>query len=83
MASIYRPPIYGRLLDFLIEKATPQEILGFTATADEQAHADDLVERLSAGTLTPDEITEIEQMREFDEWVSLLKARALEALNRS
>lgn len=48
MASTYRPPIYNRLLDFLVEKATPQEILAFSATNEEQRHADDLSERLSA-----------------------------------
>ena len=83
MASIYRPPIYDRLLDFLIEKATPEEILAFSATDEEQQHADDLSERLSAGTLTPEEQAELGQLRAFDEWVSLLKARALESLKRS
>ena len=83
MASIYRPPVYNRLLDFLVEKATPQEILAFSATTEEQRHADDLSERLSAGTLTPEEQDELSQLRVFDEWVSLLKARALESMNRS
>jgi hypothetical protein len=67
MASIYRPPVYDRLLDFLIEKATPQEILAFSATDEEQLRADDLAERLNAWTLTPDEKVELDQLRDFDE----------------
>jgi hypothetical protein len=79
MASVYRLSYFDRLLDYLVEKATPQEILAFSATPTEQEHAEDLLERQSIGTLTPDEKTELEQMAEFDEFVGLLKARALAA----
>lgn len=76
-------PAYDDLLTFLVEKATPQEILAYTASGAAQERADDLLERSSAGTLTPEETTELEQMLQVDRLVSVLKARALEALSKS
>jgi len=79
MASSYHPVVYDRLLDFLIEKVTPQEILAFSDTDEEQKHADDLIERFGAGKLTREEKMELDQLQEFEKWLNLLKARAFEA----
>lgn len=76
-------PIYNDLLDYLIEKATPAEILAFQPSADAQARAELLLEHSSEGTLTPDERAELDQMLQVDRLVSVLKARAQAALNRS
>lgn len=76
-------PIYNDLLDYLIEKATPAEILAFQPSDQAQARAELLLERSSEGTLTPEERAELDQMLQVDRLVSVLKARALAALNRS
>ncbi len=76
-------PIYNDLLDYLIEKATPTEILAFQPSDQAQARAELLLERSSEGTLTPEERAELDQMLQVDRLVSVLKARALAALNRS
>lgn len=76
-------PVYDDLLDFLIEKATPQEILAFNASKIAAERAEELLEKNNAGTLTSDEDAELQQMLQVDRLVSVLKARALEALSHS
>ncbi len=76
-------PIYNDLLDYLIEKATPAEILAFQPSRQAQERADVLLERSSEGVLTPEEHAELEQMLQVDRLVSVLKARSLAALKKS
>jgi hypothetical protein len=83
MTAAKLAPIYDDLLDFLVQKATPQEILAFHASDPAQQRAEELAERNSAGTLTPDETAELQQMLLADRLVSLLKARALAILHRT
>jgi len=75
--------LYDEFLDYLIEKATPQEILAFQASPEAQATAQDLIERNNAGTLTPDETRVLNQMLEFERMMSVLKAKALKAVRTS
>jgi len=78
--SVNLLPLYDEFLDYLIEKATPQEILAFQASPEAQATAQDLIERNNAGTLTPDETRVLNQMLEFERMMSVLKAKALKAV---
>ena len=73
-------PSYEMFLDYLIEKATPQEILAYKASPEEQLRADDLTEKNKNGQLSLDEADELQQMLEVNELVMLLKAKALKAL---
>lgn len=79
---IARPllPTFDRFLDQIVEKMTPQEILAFEVTDDEQDYAQQLVDRNSEGNLTPQEQAYLEQMIEFDLLVGVLKAKALKVL---
>ena len=77
MATSSVLPAFDAFLDYLVEKATPQEILAFSVSPDEQARASELLERQNAGALTPVEAIEFDRMREFDRLMSLLKAKAL------
>lgn len=83
MASLNLLPLYDEFLDYLIEKATPQEILAFKASPEAQATAQDLIERNNAGMLTPDEARMLGQMLEFERMLSVLKAKALKAAYES
>jgi hypothetical protein len=76
-------PAFDAFLDYLVEKATPQEILAFSVSEEEQERATELLERQNAGQLTSEEKIELDRMLEFDRWVSLLKAKALAALKRA
>lgn len=79
--AVALPSVYDAFLDYLVEKATPEEILAFKVSPEAEERISDLLERQNAGALSPDEATELEYMRRFDSLVSLLKAKATEALN--
>lgn len=70
-------PIHDDFLDYLIDKATPAEILAFQPSAKALARAEALLDRSSEGILTPEERQELDQMLQMDRLVSVLKARAL------
>jgi hypothetical protein len=76
------PLIYDELLDYLAEKAAPEEILAFKASEKAQERAEYLLDKNNAGTLTPEEYVELQQMLYFDGRVSVLKARAALALKQ-
>jgi hypothetical protein len=80
--SSYHSPLYDAFLDYLVQKATPHEILAFQLPESAQERADELLERNNKGTLTPEEEVELQQMLQADHLISVLKARALEAINR-
>ena len=82
MASGQLAPIFEELLDFLVEKATPQELLTFRASEAAQQRANDLTEKNKSGTLSAAERLELEQMLEFDLLVTALKARAARVLKQ-
>jgi len=83
MALAHFSPIYDDLLDFLVEKATPAEILAFAPSEAAQERAEELLEKNNAGTLTTEEYGELQQMLQVDWLVSVLKARALESLSET
>lgn len=79
MVSISISPAYNDLLHFLVERASPDQILAYKVSPEIQARADELLERLKADQLTPEEAEELEQMREFDLMIRAFKAKALAA----
>jgi hypothetical protein len=83
MTMTHVAAVYDYFLAFLVEKATPQEILAFEIPETEQQHAIALLDKQDAGTLTPEEVVELEQMQRIDRMVSALKAKALAAKRRA
>ncbi len=83
MSTTHLAPVYDYFLAFLVEKATPQEILAFTIPVQEQQRAIILLDKQDEGTLTPEERGELEQMQRVDLLVSALKARAMAVSKRS
>ena len=81
MASATFSPVYDELLEYLIQKATPEEILAFRLSDAAQERAEYLTERNKSGVLTAEEAIELEQLLEFDQLASLLKAKALQAMS--
>ena len=71
------PSVYDNLLSFLVEKATPEEILAYTVPEAVATRAIDLMERNNEGLLTEGEAAELEDMRRADKLISLLKARSV------
>ena len=83
MASARVIPPYTSFVEYLLEKMTPEEILAYQASDDEQERAEELTEKNKDGILTQEERTELKQMMELDLLVGLLKARAMVALKKS
>ena len=77
--SVDSLPLYNTFLDFLVEKATPEEILAFQASEADQEQVQNLLTKNSAGTLTQTEYYQLEQMRQFEHMMEHLKLKALEA----
>ena len=82
MALTQLGPVYEELLDFLVEAATPKQLLAFQISEFAQQRADELTEKNKAGDLTAQERAELEQMLEFDLLVTALKAKAIRALRQ-
>ena len=74
--------IFDHFVDFLVEKASPQEILAFQIPEPDKRRAMDLLDKQDLGDLTPEEESELDQMRETDRLISILKARASVAIKR-
>lgn len=72
-------PVYDKFLEYLVEKATPGEILAFQVSEDERDYAQRLIERNNEGTITAEEAQYLAQIVEFDLLISVLKAKALKA----
>lgn len=83
MATAYLLPLYDEFLSYLVEKATPTEILAFQPSEAAQEYARDLLERNNEGSLTSEERYTLEQMLQFERMMSVLKAKALAALKQS
>lgn len=77
------PLIYDELLDYLVQKAIPEEILAFKASKQAEERAIYLLEGNNAGTLTSLENLELGQLLYFDRKISVLKARAAAHLRQS
>lgn len=74
------PVIYDELIDYLVQKATPAEILAFKPSIEAENRAGDLLERSNQGSLTDAERFELEQMVYFEKRIALLKAQAARLL---
>jgi hypothetical protein len=72
-----------RLLNRVVEKITPEEIMAFAPTDEEQRRADELTERNKQGKLTSEEADELDDMIAFNRLVTLLKVKAYKALQQS
>lgn len=76
------PPSYDSLLDFLVEKATPEEILAFELTPQQLKRAEELSEKHKAGYLPEDEVHELEKIMQVELLIGALRARAMVALKK-
>jgi hypothetical protein len=83
MATAKLVPSYERFLDRVIETMTPEEILAFHVSDEEQERVDELLDRNNENQLTPAEKIELEQVVQFDELMTLLKIRAAHKLKKS
>ncbi len=69
--------VYRELITYLADHVSPEDILAFRIPDIAQDRAEELTEHNKEGHLTADEARELAEMLEFDELLSLLKAKAL------
>jgi hypothetical protein len=73
-------PAHDSMLDFLVEKATPQEILSFEISEAERQRTIELLDKQDDGTLTAEEEAELDAIQQMDLLYMALRAKALRAL---
>jgi hypothetical protein len=83
MATTQFHPAHDSMLDFLVEKATPQEILAYEISDGERERALELLNKQEEGTLTPDEEAELDAIEQMELLYMTLRAKALKALHKS
>lgn len=62
--------------DFLSRAPSLEEIAAYRLPDEFQAHAHKLLEKNRGGTLSPDERNEMEEFRQIDHLMTLIKAKA-------
>ncbi len=82
MLTARTPTSYDQLLDKFVNLLSPEEMLAFQLSEEEQNRIDDLLERNNEGRLTMEEKAELQQYAEIERTVSLLKAKAVYILNQ-
>ncbi|MBD2212165.1 hypothetical protein H6G27_20160 [Nostoc linckia FACHB-104] len=70
--------VYLEVLDFLIKRPTPEEIVEFKVSPHAQMRLQVLLEKNRSGSLTPIEIAELDVYEQLEHMMILLKARARE-----
>jgi hypothetical protein len=82
MATVLLAPALDELIDYLVQRASAEEIMEFELSEAAQERAAELLDRNNAGSLTPIEQLELEQMLHFEERIAILKARAAGEIKR-
>ena len=71
------PPVYQEVLDFLIKRPTPEEIIAFKVSPQAQMRLSELLEKNRSATLNPMQLAELDVYEQLEHMIILLKARAL------
>ncbi len=71
------PAVYQEVLDFLIKRPTPEEIIAFKVSSQAQTRLSELLEKNRSVTLNPMELAELDVYEQLEHMIILLKARAL------
>ena len=74
--------VYQEVLDFLIQRPTPEEIITFKVSPQAQTRLQALLEKNGFATLSPMELAELDIYEQLEHMMILLKARAYSELNK-
>jgi hypothetical protein len=67
---------YEEIVDFIAAGTTPQSVASFEASQESKDYIADLIHREKAGSLTPDEISELDHFLRLEHLMRMAKARA-------
>ncbi|MEL7245783.1 MAG: hypothetical protein AAGM40_26135 [Cyanobacteria bacterium J06573_2] len=70
------PLVYQEVLDLLIKRPTPEEIIAFKVSPQAQSRLEELFERNRSATLNSMELAELDVYEQLEHMMILLKARA-------
>ncbi|MGF1677055.1 MAG: hypothetical protein ACFCUV_25720 [Rivularia sp. (in: cyanobacteria)] len=70
------PAVYQEVLDFLIKRPTPEEIIAFKVSPLAQKRLEELLGKNRSATLTSMELAELDVYEQLEHMMILLKARA-------
>ncbi|AFZ01544.1 hypothetical protein [Calothrix sp. PCC 6303] len=70
------PAVYQEVLDFLIKRPTPEEIIAFKVSVQGQSRLSELLEKNRSATLSSIELAELDVYEQLEHMMILLKARA-------
>ncbi|AFY54264.1 MAG: hypothetical protein VKN72_27060 [Nostocales cyanobacterium 94392] len=70
------PLVYQEVLDFLIKRPTPEEIIAFKVSPQAQSRLEELLSRNRSATLNSMELAELDVYEQLEHMMILLKARA-------
>lgn len=76
-------PVYNHFVNFLVEKTPLEDILAFEIPESARQRSIELLDKQDQGTLSSEEAEELQQMRQVDMLVSVLKAKALASTQHS
>jgi hypothetical protein len=76
------PAVYQEVLDFLIKRPTPEEIITFKVSPQAQTRLQELLEKNCSGSLSSMEVAELDVYEQLEHMMILLKARAYLSLNK-
>ncbi|MBD2075501.1 hypothetical protein H6F86_16680 [Phormidium sp. FACHB-592] len=71
------PEAYLEVLDFLMTRPTPQDIVAFKVSPIAQERLRSLLDRNREGTLTNSEVAELDVYEQLEHLMILMKARAI------
>jgi hypothetical protein len=74
------PQAYLEVLDFLMTRPTPQDIVAFKVSPQAQERLRSLLNKNRAGTLTEPEVAELDVYEQLEQLMILMKARAVAAV---
>ncbi len=70
------PIVYQEVLDLLIKRPTPEEIIAFKVSPQAQSRLEELLGRNRSATLNSMELAELDVYEQLEHMMILLKARA-------
>ncbi|MBO3460398.1 hypothetical protein G7B40_018025 [Aetokthonos hydrillicola Thurmond2011] len=74
--------VYQEVLDFLIKRPTPEEIITFKVSLPVQKRLQELLEKNRSATISTMEFAELDVYEQLEHMMILLKARAYTELNK-
>jgi hypothetical protein len=69
-------PVYLELIDFIVSRTTPEALLEFRPSEDNQRRVSDLIEGQHNGTLSTEEASELDDFVQIEHLLIMAKAQA-------